>query len=118
MHGDWVPIVMFGGLFLFLILRSYFRYKLHTTALEKGLALPETPRGDVRKSAIVLIALGVGYSISMFITLSSINDPDAPALAVSIWGIVPILIGAGLWRYRQITEKETQEERRDTSALT
>lgn len=118
MH-DAVAIFFFPCLFLFLILRTYFRYKLHTSALEKGLALPEIPKdkGDLRKPAIVLIALGLGYSISMYITLSNVNDPDAPAMAVSIWGIVPILIGAGLWCYRQMTEKERKLEERGTPPL-
>jgi hypothetical protein len=115
---DPVPVLFFAGLFIFLTLTAYFRYKLRMSALEKGLALPETPKGDVRKAAIVLIALGLGYAISMYITLSNVNEPDAPAMAVSIWGIVPILIGAGLWRYRQITEKERQLEDRSTLPLT
>jgi len=112
-----VPVLIFGGLFLFLILRSYFRYKLHRTAVEKGQPLPETPRsrGDIRKPALVLIALGLGYSISMFVTLNSINDPDAPAVAVSIWGIVPLLIGAGQWLYWRMTEKERQQEAPSTT---
>ncbi len=115
---DPVPIFFFTGVFLFLILTAYYRYKLRMSALEKGLALPQSPKSDVRKSAIVLIALGLGYSISMYTTLSMVDDHDAPALAVSIWGIVPILIGAGLWFYRQMTEKERKLEERTTLPLT
>lgn len=118
---SWVPIVMFGGLFLFLILRSYFRYKLHRTAVEKGQPLPETPknRGDARKSALLLVALGVGFSIAMQVTLSYAPDADTPApIAVSIWGIVPILIGAGQWLYWRMTEKERAELERGQASLT
>jgi hypothetical protein len=112
MGVEWTPVLIFGGFFLFLILRGYFRYKLHLAAVEKGQPLPETPRskGDLRKQAIVLIALGLGYSISMFTTLSYVDDHDAPALAVSIWGIVPILIGAGLWFYWRMAELERRME--------
>lgn len=121
MDDTWVPVIMFGGLFLFLILRSYFRYKLHRTAVEKGQPLPETPRirGDARKSALVLVTLGLGFMIAMQVTLSYAPDHDTPApIAVSIWGIVPILIGAGLWRYRQLAEKERVPEERSASPLT
>lgn len=119
MPGEWIPITMFGGLFLFLIARVYFRYKLHTTALEKGQALPETPKGDLRKSALVLIALGLGYSIAVHTTLSFETDHDAVApLAASIWGIVPMLIGGAMWRYWRMTEKEKQAENRSAPPLT
>ena len=109
-----------SGLFLFLILRSCFRYRLHLTAVEKGQPLTETPRnrGDARKSALVLIALGLGYMISMFTALSYVGDHDAPPLAISIWGIVPILIGAAMWLYWQMTEKERVQEERSDSPLT
>ncbi|MBI2503429.1 MAG: hypothetical protein HYW07_09405 [Candidatus Latescibacteria bacterium] len=89
------------------------------SALEKGQALPETPKGDVRKSAIVLIALGLGYSIAIYTTLSFVTDGDAPEpLAVSIWGIVPMLIGAALWLYWRMTEKERKLEGHSTPPLT
>ncbi|MCC7265227.1 MAG: hypothetical protein IT369_22195 [Candidatus Latescibacteria bacterium] len=113
MHGEWVPAVMFGGLFLFLILRSYFRYKLHASALEKGQALPETPKdkGDLRKPALVLITLGLGFMIAMHTTLSFVHDGDTPEpIAISIWGIVPILIGGGQWLYWRMAEKERLEK--------
>ncbi|MBM3277042.1 MAG: hypothetical protein FJY95_03045 [Candidatus Handelsmanbacteria bacterium] len=117
-EGIVVPVVIFGGLFLFLILRSYFRYKLHRTAVEKGQPLPETPRsrGDIRKPALVLIALGLGFMVAMQTTLSYVPDHDAPApIAVSIWGIVPLLMGAGQWLYWRITEKERQQEAPSTA---
>lgn len=112
MGVEWTPVLLFGLLFLFLSIRSYFRYRLRASALEKGLALPEIPKdkGDLRKPALVLIALGLGFSIAMYTTLSMVPDADAPALAVSIWGIVPILIGAGQWFYWRMTEKERKME--------
>ncbi len=119
MPGELIPITIFGGLFLFLFARVYYRYKLHATALEKGQALPETPKGDVRKSALVLIALGLGYSIAVHTTLSFETDHDAIApLAASIWGIVPILIGVGQWLYWRMTEKERKLEERSAPPLT
>ena len=114
MHADWTAILLFGGLFLFLILKAYFRYKLHMSALEKGLPLPESPkhhRGDLRKSALVLIAVGLGYAISVHTTLSLANDPDVPdPLLASIWGIVPILIGAAMWIYWRMVNKEQAQD--------
>ena len=121
MHHEWVPIIIFSGLFLFLIARVYFRYKLHATALEKGLALPETPKdkGDLRKPALVLIALGLGYSIAVYTTLSFGHDAHTVApLAASIWGIVPMLIGAAMWLYWRMTDKERKMEDHSTPPLT
>lgn len=118
---EWAPFLIFGAFVLFLIIRAYFRYKLHASALEKGLALPETPKdkSDVRKPALVLIALGLGYSISVYTTLSFGHDaPTVAPLAASIWGIVPILIGAAMWLYWRMTEKEKQVEGRGTPPLT
>ena len=119
MGVEWTPVLLFGLLFLFLGIRSYFRYKLHASALEKGLALPESPKGDLRKKALVLIALGLGYSIAVHTTLSFETDADAVApLAASIWGIVPILIGAGQWLYWRMTEKERAGLERGQASLT
>lgn len=121
MGVEWTPVLLFGLLFLFLIMRGYFRYKLHTTALEKGLALPETPKdkGDLRKPALVLIALGLGYSIAVYTTISFGHDAHTVApLAASIWGIVPILIGAAMWLYWRMTEKERAREEKTSPSLT
>ena len=119
MPGELIPITIFGGLFLFLIARVYFRYRLHTTALEKGQALPEIPKGDARKSALVLIALGLGFMIAMHTTLSFVHDGDTPEpIAISIWGIVPMLIGSGQWLYWRMTEKERLEKERGPASLT
>ena len=120
MQIDMVPALAISGFFVYLVLKTYFHYKLHMSALDKGQPLPESPRnrGDLRKPALVLIALGLGYAISIYTTLSLVPDADAPALAVSIWGIVPILIGAGLWIYWRMKEKERAESERVPSSLT
>ena len=112
MGHDMVPILAISGVFIYLIFKTYFRYKLHMRALEKGQALPESPRnrGDLRKPALVLIALGAGYSIAIFATLSVMPDKDTPALAAGIWGIIPILIGAALWAYWQMVNKGPKGE--------
>ena len=113
MQIDMVPALAISGFFVYLVLKTYFRYKLHMSALEKGQPLPESPknRGDLRKSALVLITLGLGYAIAIHTMLSYIPDADTPApIAISIWGIVPILIGAGLWIYWQMVNKESSQD--------
>ena len=114
MGHDMVPILAILGVFVYLILKTYFRYKLRMSALEKGLPLPEDPKnhqGDLRKSALVLIALGLGYAIAIHTTLSYVSDADTPApIAISIWGVVPILIGAGLWIYWRMVNKEQSQD--------
>lgn len=51
------------------------------------------------------VAVGLGFSIAMWVTRGFVSDPDAPSsLQASIWGIVPILIGAALWIYRRISD--------------
>ena len=110
---DMVPALAISGVFIYLILKTYFRYKLHMSALEKGQALPESPRtrGDLRKPALVLITLGLGYAIAIHTMLSYIPDADTPApIAISIWGIVPILIGAGLWIYWRMVNKDQVQD--------
>ena len=114
MGHDMVPILAILGVFVYLILKTYFRYKLHMSALEKGQPLPESPknhRGDLRKSALVLIALGLGYAIAIHTMLSYVTDADTPApIAISIWGIVPVLIGAAMWLYWRMVNKGRKEE--------
>jgi hypothetical protein len=92
-----------AGSFLYLILKRKNQKEVELAAIAKGISLPERPKKDARKPALVLIALGLAYFIATLVTLSTLDDPHAPApLAVSIWGIVPLLLGAALWIYWQI----------------
>ena len=109
MEGIFVPITLFGGLFLFLILGAYYRHKVYLAAIEKGQSLPARPKMDLRKTALVLIALGAGFSIATHVTITLADHHTSP-LVGSIWGIVPILIGAALWVYWRMVEKEQKKE--------
>jgi hypothetical protein len=57
--------------------------------------------------ALILIALGIAFAIAMGTTLGLIPDSDAPhPLAVAIWGLVPVLLGAALWIYHGMAARE------------
>ncbi|MEW6756432.1 MAG: hypothetical protein AB1505_36485 [Candidatus Latescibacterota bacterium] len=108
-----VFIAFFSGLFTYLILRQANQRKVFLAAIERGVPvpLPQKSRGDARRPALFLVAVGLGFSIAMYVTLSlAPPDPDTPApLAVSIWGIVPILVGAALWVHQRIAIREQRE---------
>ncbi len=113
-----IPIAIIVGIFLYLILKHRYRKEIFIAAIEKGASVPdmtETPR-DLRKPALVLIALGLGFTIATYVTLSYVSDSDVPApLQVSIWGIVPILIGLALLKYKQLADKDHRSENALTS---
>ena len=98
-------IVAIIGLTVYLTLKRRFQKEVHLAALEKGVPV-KLPQTDLRKPGLVLIALGLGYSISSHVTFSLDNDPSFHPLQFSIWGIVPILIGVFLWIYRNMQEKD------------
>lgn len=107
-----VFITFFSGLFAYLVLRQNNQRKVYLAAIEHGasIPLPRNPRTDARRPALVLMAAGLGFFIAMYATLSLVHEADAPApLAVSIWGVIPILIGGALWVYQRISIKERQE---------
>lgn len=105
-----VPITFAAGLFAWLIYRRHCltQQKVQLTAIERGmLNLPTPVQSDPRKTAWVLIALGLGFAIAIHVTLSLVphGDLDTP-FAVSVWGIVPILVGAAQWGYHHQVTKE------------
>ena len=104
MEPIWITVVILG-LIVYFTLKQRFQKEVHLAALEKGDPV-EFPQADLRKPALVLIALGLGYSISSYVAFSLASDPDFHPLQFSIWGIIPILIGAFLWIYRNMQEKE------------
>lgn len=108
--GHLVPITFFAGLFAWLVYRRHCltQQKVQLAAIERGLLnLPAPVQSDQRKTAWVLIALGVGFAIAIHVTLSLVPDTELETpLVVSIWGIVPILVGAALWGYHHQVTKE------------
>ena len=114
--GVFTPISLFVvGMLLYFILKKRYQKEIYIAAIEKGMSVPEMDRKtptDLRKPALILIALGLGFSIATFVTISYVSDPDAVSpLQISIWGIVPILIGVALLVYRRIAEQEQAENR-------
>ena len=97
------------GLAVDFILRQRYQRDVHLAAIEKGMAVPELPKKrplDLRKPALILLALGVGYTIAMFVTVSLTDNARVSAMAVAIWGIVPVLIGLALLKYRKLAERD------------
>ncbi len=117
-----VAIVIFGsplpllviGMTTYLILKRRYQKEVYTAAIAAGLPVPqmeEPTRSDLRRPAIVLIALGIGFFIAMTVTLSFVTKSHAPApLQVSIWGIVPLLIGVSMWLYEKMASREAESE--------
>jgi hypothetical protein len=100
-----VPISFIAGLFTWLVLRRRYRTQqvIQVAAIERGLAtVPPVAASDSRKTAWVLMALGVGFSIATYVSVSAVphHGLDAP-LAVSVWGIVPVLVGVALWAHHR-----------------
>lgn len=109
--GHLVPITLIAGLFAWLILRGHYRTqeKIQLAAIERGLLNLPTPAApaDMRKTAWVLIALGLGFAVAIHVSLSQVPDTELETpLAVSIWGIVPILVGGALWLYHLRVNRE------------
>jgi hypothetical protein len=102
-----VPITFFAGLFTWLIARHHYRTqeKLQLAAIKHGMsALPACAPRDRRITAAMLIALGVGFAIASYVCLSVSPAADVVSpLAISVWAIVPILVGAALWRSSRLT---------------
>ncbi|NKB65888.1 MAG: hypothetical protein GKR89_02390 [Candidatus Latescibacteria bacterium] len=112
MSEEWVAVSLFAILGAYLIFKEFSRRKVELAAIEKGLAVPAKQKTDARKPALVLIALGVGFSVCMFTTLSSIerSSYDPSPLAISVWGLVPVLVGLALWQYHKIQQREEAEK--------
>ena len=119
---DLFAIVIFGspfpllviGMTIYRVLKRRYQKEIYVAAIAQGLPAPEMEepaRSDLRKPGIVLIALGIGYFIAMFVTISLVKDVGhAPApLQVSIWGIVPLLIGISMFYYERMVKKEAEE---------
>ncbi|MFA6108033.1 MAG: hypothetical protein WDA75_04610 [Candidatus Latescibacterota bacterium] len=109
--GYLVPITFFAGLFAWLVYRRHCltQQKVQLAAIERGLLnLPAPAPNDHRKIAWVLIALGLGFAIAIHVSLSLVPDTELETpLAVSVWGIIPILVGGALWLYHLQVSRET-----------
>ena len=104
-----IPLAIVVGLFSYLILKQRYRKEVYIAAIEKGASVPDLAEAplDLRKPALLLIALGLGFSIATHVTLSYVSDSSAPSpLQVSIWGLVPILIGLALLAYKRLADKD------------
>ena len=104
--GISVPIVALAGLFVFLTLRYYFESKVQRAAIEKGQPIPLRQPTDARKPALILIALGLGYGIAAYLAVPA----EETALSASVWGIVPLLIGIGLFVFHYLKVKEDRSD--------
>lgn len=102
-----VPITLMICVFGFLTLRYYFESRVYRAAIEAGQPIPQKSQTDPRKAALILIAIGLGYGVSAYVATRS-HTPDA--LGFAIWGLIPVLIGVGLWLYYRMTDNEKEDE--------
>jgi hypothetical protein len=119
MH-EWVPIAMFGMILGIVAISTYFAYSVRRLqnrermlAIEKGFTGVLDSFGDAarqvaksRRTAIVLIATGVGI-VLCFAAIGGIEH-EIEALNGSAIGIIPILIGLGLFVDYRLQLKELQ----------
>ena len=102
-------------LFIYLILKSNYQKKVYLAAIEKGMPLPEKKQTDPRKTALILMAFGIGFFLSTLIlfTFVWITEPDQPPppVAICAFGFIPFLIGAAQWKYVQLIAKENDGAR-------
>jgi len=92
------------GLFVYLIMRERYQRDVYRSAIEKGMPVPDKPAADYRKPALILLAVGAGYTIAITASAIAAGRWDVAAGA-GVWGLIPILIGAALWRYGQLAAK-------------
>jgi len=108
--GLGVPILIIASC-IYSILKQRYLKEIYLKAIEKGIAVPPMPeQGDTRRTALVLIALGLGFAIAVSVTFSMVTRGPHP-LQVGIWGIVPILMGLALLYHKHLkdNEKETHK---------
>ena len=106
----YVLMVAIVGIAIYFTLKQRFQREVHLAAIEKGMGVPKFPQPDLRKPALVLIALGLGFSIAAFVAFSFATGHRAPhPLQVSIWGIIPVFIGAALLIFKQMAAKDQED---------
>jgi len=114
MHENWVPIALFAMILGIVAIATYFAFnvrrlqnKERMLAIEKGMSLGFDSFGDAsrqvaksRRTAIMLIATGIG--IVLCFGAIALIEQEKEALNGSAIGIIPLLIGLGLFvDYRQ-----------------
>src|SRR4051812_13406083 len=118
MQQTWVPIAMFAMILGIVAIATYFAFnvrrlqnKERMLAIEKGLSPGFDSFGDAsrqvaksRRTAIILIATGIGI-ILCFAAISGIEH-EFEALNGSAIGIIPLLIGFGLFIDYRLQLKE------------
>jgi uncharacterized BrkB/YihY/UPF0761 family membrane protein len=121
MHENWVPIALFGMILGIVAIATYFAFSVRRLqnrermlAIEKGMTGSFDSFGDAsrqvaksRRTAIVLIATGIGI-VLCFAAIAGIEH-EMDALNGSAIGIIPLLIGLGLFVDYRLQLKELQK---------
>jgi len=106
-------IVPIAGLITALLFRRLSSQE-RRLAIEKGAALPMEPvspmlrASRVRRTGIVLVALGLGFALTFVVGFWVEKDRDM--LIAAALGFIPGLIGAGLLVDYRLLRKELAEE--------
>jgi len=104
--------ILVAGIFVYMVMRERYQRDVYRAALEKGIPPPERPVPDPRKAALVLMSLGAAYSVAAALTFIAANRWDI-ALGASVWGVVPLFIGAALYRHGQVQAGERHLRNRE-----
>jgi hypothetical protein len=121
MHELWVPIALFAMILGIVAIGVSFAYSVRRLqsketmlALEKGLPVPFDPVANsarlvarARRTAIVLTSMGIGIILSF--ALIAWVEREIDVLNGSALGIIPLLIGIGLFIDYRLQVKELEQ---------
>jgi Domain of unknown function (DUF6249) len=121
MHDFLIPVAFFAMILGIVAIGVSFAYSVRRLqsretmlALEKGLPVPFDPVANsarlvarARRTAIVLTSMGVGIILSF--ALISWIEKNTDVLSASALGIIPLLIGIGLFIDYRLQVKELNQ---------
>jgi len=95
------------GIFAYLVAKERYLRDVYQAAIEQGTPVPEKPVADYRKPALILCAVGAGYGIAIATVFVAANKWHV-GLGAGAWGIIPVLLGAALWKYGQLAARDRE----------
>lgn len=114
MPGELIPIIAVITVFSYLAWRRYLNHQERIAAIQRGVD-PSTVVGEVAKApkdaevvakaprdhrlaSMIWIAIGIAFMIAAFFSVGMSKGVER-GIAVAVWGIIPISIGAVRYAY-------------------
>ena len=114
MPGELIPIMIVMTVFAYLGWRRYLAHQERIAAIQRGVdpskiaeEVTKAPKGleevvkqpkDSRLASMIWIAVGVAFMIAAFFSVGMSKGVER-GIAVAVWGIIPISIGAVRYAY-------------------